>query len=636
MSQLIILAGGKGTRLKSRLGDLPKPMIDVVGKPLIERQILLAKQYGFTDILILLGYGADAIRAFCGDGSKWNVNITYSEETTPLGTAGATFAAYELLADRFLVMYGDTMLNVDLSRFWQAHQTLGAEATLFLHPNDHPHDSDLVDVDQHQRITTFYPYPHDEHRYYPNLVNAALYVIEKKALQPWFQDKNIFDFGKDLFPAMLKAGQFLLGYRSPEYIKDIGTPARLDKVCYDFNRGKIAQGSLAVPSPVVFLDRDGTINVDSGHVKSVDEFILIPGCAAAIKNLNHSFYKTILITNQPVIARGDCDEAELKRIHDKLDTLLGKEGAFLDAMYYCPHHTDKGFPNERPELKFACDCRKPALGMLEQADKDFNIDFRNSWFVGDSYIDAQTAKNKGIRSIKVRTGRPEHKRKHAVQADFECHHLAEAIQFILKDFPQKMPLAAAFAKPIQAGELVLIGGVARSGKSTWASLLRYALEEKGLSAVVISLDGWLKNHEDRPKDSNVLGRHHVEAIEQLVVQLHQRDKDIDIQVPHYNRLLRQRFAEEANINITTKTVVIFEGVSALLIEKLNDLCHHRFYVDCSEVTMRARFEQEYQFRGLNADEVARLYADRLQNEIGLINQAKSNAIIIPEISSHDH
>ena len=226
MKQLLILAGGKGTRLKDRLGDLPKPMIPIAGKPLLEHQIELARAHGFTEVLLFVHHRADLIQQHFGDGQRWGLSVRYIVEKEPLGTAGAVLAGLAELAERFAVMYGDTMVNVDLMRFWNAHETSGAAATLFLHPNNHPLDSDLVEVDAADRVTAFHNRPHPPGKYFQNLVNAGLYVIEKSALAPWRDNTRSLDFGKDLFPAMLTRGFHLLGYNSPEFIKDIGTPDR--------------------------------------------------------------------------------------------------------------------------------------------------------------------------------------------------------------------------------------------------------------------------------------------------------------------------------------------------------------------------------------------------------------------------
>jgi len=429
--QLVIVAGGKGTRLKERLGGLPKPMVDIAGKPLLEHQILLARRYEIEDIVLLTGHGAEAIRDYFGDGSRWGMRIRYFEEGQPLGTAGAVLSVIDQLAEKFIVMYGDTMLNVDLSRFWRAHEASRAAASLFLHPNDHPVDSDLVEIDENSRVVAFHPYPHDPGRYYANLVNAALYIVQRDALLPWKGRQDVPDFAKHLFPRMLAAGCALNGYRSPEYIKDAGTPERLDKVIADYESGKIDRGSFATRAPAVFLDRDGTLNEEINRVKSAEELRVFDGVAAAIRRLNRSEYRAIVITNQPVVARGDCTEAELQRIHNRLETELGHEGAYLDAIYFCPHHPDKGFSGERAELKIRCDCRKPEIGMIRRAVADLNLDLSHSWLIGDSSADTKTAANAGIPSILVTTGHAGNDGRYPGQPGHVFPNLGAAVHFIL-------------------------------------------------------------------------------------------------------------------------------------------------------------------------------------------------------------
>src|SRR6185503_10069982 len=152
------------------------------------------------------------------------------------------------------------MVNVDLARIWQKHTSSGADVTLLLHPNDHPLDSDLVETDEAGWITAFHNRPHPADRFFQNLVNAGLYVISKQALTQCAKQAKPMDFGKDLFPAMLQNGQRLMGYNTPEYIKDIGTPERYDRVSAEYASGVIARSSLQTPQPAVFLDRDGTLN----------------------------------------------------------------------------------------------------------------------------------------------------------------------------------------------------------------------------------------------------------------------------------------------------------------------------------------------------------------------------------------
>lgn len=434
--QLIILAGGAGTRLRERLGDLPKPMIPVAGKPLLEHQVELARQHGFTDLIFFVHYRADLIEKHFGDGEKFGVRIRYILEKEPLGTAGAVLAGFEHLAERFVVLYGDTMVNVDLTRIWNAHEKAHAAATLLLHPNDHPFDSDLVEINSESLVTAFHNRPHDGTAWRQNLVNAGLYVLEKRALASFrhatlnAQPSTILDFGKDVFPALVRAGEKLLGYNSPEFIKDIGTPARYDKISAQFAAGIVQRSSLATPQRAVFLDRDGTLIPDKDCLRNVDELELLPGVAEALHELNLQGWRTVVVTNQPVIAKGFCDEAELQKIHNKLESLLGREHAFIDRIYFCPHHPDKGFRGERPELKIKCDCRKPRTGMIQKAVAELNIDLKQSWLVGDTTTDLQTAKNAGLKSILVRTGSAGRDGKFDATPDFVCNDLRQAVEII--------------------------------------------------------------------------------------------------------------------------------------------------------------------------------------------------------------
>src|SRR5882757_5703534 len=435
--QLIILAGGAGTRLRERLGDLPKPMIPMAGKPLLEHQVELAKKHGFTDLIFFVHYRADLIENYFGDGERFGVRIRYILEKEPLGTAGAVLAGFEHLAERFVVLYGDTMVNVDLNRIWNAHEKAHAAATLLLHPNDHPFDSDLVEINAESLVTAFHNRPHDGNVWRQNLVNAGLYVLEKRALASFrlstlnSQLSTLLDFGKDVFPALVHAGEKLLGYNSPEFIKDIGTPARYDKISAQFASGIVQRSSLATPQRAVFLDRDGTLIPDMDCLRNADELELLPGVAEALHELNLQGWRTVVVTNQPVIAKGFCDEAELQKIHNKLESLLGREHAFIDRIYFCPHHPEKGFPGERPELKIECGCRKPKTGMIQKAVAELNIDLSQSWLIGDTTTDMQTAKNAGLKSILVRTGSAGRDGKYDARPDYTFDTLNQAVDFVL-------------------------------------------------------------------------------------------------------------------------------------------------------------------------------------------------------------
>ena len=428
----VILAGGKGTRLAARTNGLPKPLIPINGKPLLAYQLELLAKHGVTDVTLLCGFGVDAIRQFAGDGARWGLRIRCIGEPQARGTAGAVIAALPQLPATFLVLYGDTMLNVDLRRFHAAHLASHARATLFLHPNDHPHDSDLVETDAASRVTAIHPCPHADLATLPNQVNAALYVINASALRTFHHPTTPLDFAHDIFPQMLAHGDHLHGYRSPEYIKDAGTPERLDRVAADVSSGLVARSSLDIPRPAVFLDRDGTINEEVGHLSHPTQFKLIPGAAEGIRLLRNAGYRIAVITNQPVIARGECTEAGLTRIHNLMEMELSREHAFIDGIFYCPHHPHSGFAGEIPALKIDCDCRKPGPGLIDRAVHQLNIDLTQSWLIGDRTSDIELARLSKIRSILVQTGAAGSDARYPATPDHIAPDLRTAAQLIVQ------------------------------------------------------------------------------------------------------------------------------------------------------------------------------------------------------------
>lgn len=417
--KVVIMAGGKGTRIASVRSDVPKPMIKICGKPILEHQIDNLKACGLTDIILVIGYLGDKIKEYFGDGSKFGVNIEYFVEDHPLGTAGALFKMPQLTED-FLLLCGDVIIDVDFNRFIAFHKEHHAWASLVAHPNGHPYDSSLL-VTEIDAPKTVGGMPEDTHRvirwmakedertYYKNRVNAGIELISPELLKetmknfvpchPETPDK--IDLDRDVLKPNIPSGK-IFAYDTPEYIKDMGTPDRFYETEKDIESGKVHARNLKNKQKAIFLDRDGTINKMVGFVTKSEQFELIEGAAEAIKTINKSGYLAIVVTNQPVIARGDCTFEELQTIHDKMETELGKVGAFVDAIYVCPHHTDKGFEGERTEYKCNCDCRKPKPGLLLQAAKDFNIDLSESYMIGDSHRDVDAGENAGVKkSIKV-------------------------------------------------------------------------------------------------------------------------------------------------------------------------------------------------------------------------------------------
>lgn len=381
----------------------PKALIEFDGKPLIRHQIELAHRYGITDIKVCTGHLHSAIRDYLGDGSALGVEVTYSHEESPRGTAGAVAEIADAVSSECFIFYGDTFLDVSLDKMVDFHKKNESDATLLVHPNSHPLDSDHVEVDTDSRIVAFRPKPHADDDLFRNLVNAALYIVTPQLLRKLPKGQK-YDFGRDFFPEAIKTSSRLFAYKTTEYIKDMGTPERKNEVELDLKSGRISRLRGGNLRRAVFLDRDGVINVEDGFISDHQHVRLIPGAAEAIRLINASGHLAVVVTNQSVLARNLCSYNDLEDIHKKLEMLLGREGAYLDEIYYCPHHPDGGYPEEIVELKKKCDCRKPAPGMLFRAANELSIDLEVSWIIGDRESDVAAGQAAGItRSIKIET-----------------------------------------------------------------------------------------------------------------------------------------------------------------------------------------------------------------------------------------
>lgn len=399
MFKAVIQAGGKGTRLSRITGDIiPKPMVNICGKPLLLHQIEALKKYGINDFTIIVGHLGEKIIEYFGDGSSFGVTIRYIKENKPLGSAGALFELKNEKEDFFFV-FGDTIFDIDVARMERFHIEKGAAVTLLAHPNSHPYDSDVILADKGGRVTGILPKSAERAFYYKNLVNAAFFIVSPKALS--CLDGNARDMEKDVISNRISENQDVFAYISSEYIKDAGTEQRLLSVEQDILSGAVKARSLNNKQTCVFFDRDGTLNRLNGFVKNTDMLELLPNAAEAVKIINSSGMLAVVVTNQPVIARGECTFEELDNIHNKLETELGKQGAYVDAIYFCPHHPDSGFEGEVKELKIKCSCRKPQPGMFLEAAERFNIDLSRSFMIGDSARDVLAGKNAGVITIMI-------------------------------------------------------------------------------------------------------------------------------------------------------------------------------------------------------------------------------------------
>lgn len=402
----VILAGGAGTRLRL---NSPKVLVKIGDKPIIEHQIILLKKYGFKNIWVLSGFQNENVRNFLRAGKKWGVHISHISENEKnlLGSAGALKSLEYIYKNDFLVLSGDVMLDIDLSNFIRFHNSHnGQAATIVVHPSDHPHDSDLVQINKVNLVTKFLIRKNKtqpKNLLYSNLTNTGISIFSPKVFN-LIKKNEKQDIEKDLFPKILASSEKIYAYKTAEYLKDMGTPDRLKKVISDYKRGKIVRLNRGNSRAAIFMDRDGTINFLIPDLSHIKDFKLLPGSADGISKINQSEYLAIVITNQPQLAKGMLSASQLDQIHKKLETELGNHGAKLDAIYFCPHHPESGFEGEVKNLKINCNCRKPKIGLIKKAVKDFNIDLSKSYFIGDSTTDYKTARNAKIKFIGVRSG----------------------------------------------------------------------------------------------------------------------------------------------------------------------------------------------------------------------------------------
>lgn len=437
----VIQAGGKGTRMVSLTNDkIPKPMLEINGKPMIQWQIENIAAYGVNEFVIIMGHLGEVIEDYFGDGTKLGVHISYIREKQdePLGSAGALYYLKDMVnvgtlpqyTDALLI-FGDVMFELDWNRMISFHEQHNAKATLLVHPNAHPYDSDLLILDDKNRVKGIDSKNNVRNYWYDNCVNAGLYILCEELLESVPGPEIKVDLEKDILADFMRSEDAIYGYHTSEYVKDAGTPERFQEVCKEQVRGVWSQKCLKNKQKCVFLDRDGTINKYKGLIADETLLELEQDAGKAIKKINESGYLAILVTNQPVVARGMCTIEDVNRIHQKLQVLLGEQGAYLDDIAFCPHHPDKGYPEENPRYKIECNCRKPATGMIDTMIKKYNVDVSQSWFVGDTTIDVQTGKNAGLKTALVKTGIAGADGKYDVRPDWEVVNLLDMAEKIL-------------------------------------------------------------------------------------------------------------------------------------------------------------------------------------------------------------
>jgi len=595
--QAVVLAGGRGLRLA---GDAqpPKPLTPLNGLPVLDHILGQLAHHGVTEALVLTGWRAAEIAAALGDGARHGLRVRCVAESAPLGTAGAVRAARELLHDRFVVAYGDLIFDLDLSAMLRAHLAAGALATLAVHPNDHPFDSDRVVTDSRGRVLRLVRPSEHAGAAVGALCNAAFYVVERAALSALPDDGAAYDFAHDLFPRLLAAGERLHAWRTAEYVKDMGTVERSARIAADLAAAVPARLRRAALKPALLCDRDGVLIEDRPYVTDAAELRLLPSAAPSLQRLNRARVLTALCTNQPVVARGQLDEEGLHALHRHLEGLLGAGGGWLDGLFVCPHHPDRGFAGERTDLKIRCDCRKPLPGLVFQAEAALGIDRRASVFVGDRTSDLVCARDAGVLGIGVLSGSGLRDGRHAIAAETPIvPSLAEATALMLDTAPSFGP----FVESARAAGVVCIGGPSRAGKTLAAAALRLALQSAGAEVVHVSLDRFLQPAAERRPGSTLRERTQFAAAQIALTAL---CAGRSVLLPGYDPLTRARGAS-AIFSRGAGRVLVVDGLLANALALPGAL---EWAFDAPADLRRERRDAFYRWKGLDGEQLARAVA----------------------------
>lgn len=387
--KVVIMAGGTGERIRKHFPNIPKAMIKIGEKTVIEYQIEVLIRNGFKDIIIVTGYKGEIIQKYISK-KRMDANIMFFHEKQLLGTAGSLWSMKDQFVEDFLLINGDIIFDIDLSKVVEMHGKKKALATIVVHPNDHPFDSELIVADKVGKVTEWVG-KKENTGWHKNIVNAGIHILSKDILKEFSYIGKV-NLDNDILKKLIHKER-LYAYRTIEYIKDIGTIERLNEVKEDICNDIVQKRRMDFRKKAVFLDRDGTINKKIDFLCKIEEFKLINGISDFINYVHKKGYLVIVVTNQSVIARGMTSWEELIAIHNKMETLLGRGGAYIDDIFVCPHHPNKGFIGEIKKYKIDCDCRKPKGGMLLEAAQKYNIDLEKSWMIGDSYTDIEAGKS---------------------------------------------------------------------------------------------------------------------------------------------------------------------------------------------------------------------------------------------------
>jgi histidinol-phosphate phosphatase family protein len=394
--QAVIVAGGKSHRLRAYGISTPKILLEVMGKTLLERYICELTKAGIERITFLLGNDADeVIREIQAAREKTSLKLDFVVEKKKLGTGGALLNSVKCLSEEFVLIFGDLYIDFNLKHYLELFDSQDSDLTLITRVSDHPSDSNLVVGDWEMKVDNIIFKNQMINSMNRNRAMTGIFLLRSSFLHGCtekFASRDEVDFEEDIIFTQLHTKK--ISYLPLKgIVRDIGTPDRLNR----FNSQSYKSELEILKEPkYIFLDRDGVLIEDIGYRKDVEGISINWNILEGLKRLFDCGYRFIVVTNQPVIARGEAVMSDIEAIHGTIDQLLFIAGISVEEYYVCPHHPESGFQGEVPELKVSCKCRKPQSGLLMKASTHFNIcDLQTTSFIGDSWRDEEAATSVG-------------------------------------------------------------------------------------------------------------------------------------------------------------------------------------------------------------------------------------------------
>ena len=396
--QVVVLMGGLGTRLKDYTKECPKSLVKVGDRPFFDYQLDLLIAWGFKKFVFLIGYRADMIEEYYGDGSSRDISIQYSYDGEKLlGTGGAVRRALSFLEDDFLLIYGDSFMDIDYAETlyrYERGKKSGSRALMTVLNNNNRFDKSNVVMKGRDLVL------YDKHNPTPemNCIDYGVCMYERSLFEQYEEGVSfdLADIQHDLSVKHQMVAQIVT-----KRFYEIGSPGSLAEFT------AYAKKRFTEQHPAVFVDRDGVINkiVWNDDIEQLDspmkveQFEFLPGVSDALKTFQEKGYYIFVVTNQPGAAKGKTSLATLYDINSYMIDALSKEGVDIDDLFMCPHYP-KELPTTREKFLIKkCNCRKPEPGLIYRAMRKYGIDMSSSYMIGDSCSDVVAGSAVGLKTI---------------------------------------------------------------------------------------------------------------------------------------------------------------------------------------------------------------------------------------------